>query len=40
MSFSQFCGEIALDGSHLGLSGHIRHGTSAIESILAGSLFG
>lgn len=40
MSFSQFWGEMTLDGSHRGLSGHIRQGQSDIESIDAGSLFG
>src|SRR5208337_2301191 len=37
---SQVWGEVALDGSHRGLSGHIRHGQSAMESIEAGNLFG
>src|SRR5208337_2875179 len=37
---SQVWGEGKPDGSHLGLSAHIRHGQSAIELILAGILLG
>jgi len=40
VSLSQFCGEIELEGSHRALSGHIRHGQSAMESMDAGTLFG
>ena len=40
VSLSQFWGEIELEGSQRGLSGHIKHGQSDIVSIEAGSLFG
>ena len=40
VSLEQVFGEIAVVGSHLGLSGQSRQGQSTIVSMDAGSLFG